>query len=266
MATVWINGTDLEATYGFQLTSEGNVLDGAVVLPGEIEIPTVPGAFFVGPGRVPVREFRLAGTLIAASFATARASLRSLQALLEQGEVTVRLADREDIAIRAVCTGLRSVNLNPQFVQPALAIELTFRAASPYWRDVQALPYRFGSTSAPTPMPMGPASVAPDLWLFGAVANPQVKGYDHRGNELWSATLTITLGVNDAVRIVTSAFDMTIWKYMASPTGVLDDTLLTAGVFPRPLHSSRAAYQYSQWPMLGTTAPRGLAIYPRLWV
>lgn len=266
MATLYLNGVDCEAVYGFQLTSEGNALDGAVVLPGEVEIPSVPGAFFVGPGRVPVREFRLSGVIIASTFATARASLRTMQALLEQGEVVVRLADRDDISIRAVCTGVRPVNLAPQFVQPAVQVELAFRAAVPYWRDTQALPYRFGSTSSPTPMPMGSASVAPDLWLFGPAANPQVKGYDHRGNELWSATFTITLGANDALRIVTSAFDMTVWKYVASPTGVLDDTLLTAGVFPRPLHSSQGTYQYLQWPMLGTTAARGVAVYPRCWV
>lgn len=266
MATIWVNGMDLEVMAGFQMTNEGNVLNSAVVLPREVEIPTVPGSFFVGPGRVAVREFVVRGHVTGTTFDLARDNLTLLQAILGPGSMMVRLFDRADIMIQATCVGCVPVNQPPQFVTPYIEVEITFRTSMPYWRDVQASARWFGSISSPTPMPMGSASVAPDYWLFGSVTNPVLKGYDFQGNEVWSSTFTITLGANDALRIVSSAFDMTIWKYVATPTGVLDDTLLTAGVFPRPLHATEASYRFGQWQMLGTTAPRGVAVYPRHWV
>ena len=52
---------DLEVEYGFQMTNQGNVLDAAVVVPGELRIPNVAGAYLVGPGVVAGREAVLSG-------------------------------------------------------------------------------------------------------------------------------------------------------------------------------------------------------------
>jgi hypothetical protein len=261
MATVYINGQDLAALVGFQLSKQGSTLDGMMTVPDEVTIPTVVGSFFTGPGKVAAREFRLAGFLLVADAATARTNLRLLEALLDQGEVTVELADRTDILIRARCIAVETAPRDPQVLSPVVEVTLVFRASSPYWRDALALPYGFGATM--TAMPQGNASVAPVIWIYGAATNPVLTGYDHMGTALWSATFTITLAATDALKIVTSAFDMTIWKYVNSATGVLDDTLLTAGVFPRPFHSSRAVFQFSQWGALSVSAGTGRAVYPR---
>ena len=268
MPTVWVAGVDLEVEYGFQLTDEGSVLDAATLVPAEIVLPTVVGAYFAGPGQVGVREFVLTGYVAGSTFAGTRQRLERLTDLTQLGEVTIRLADRATMMIRGTVVAVRAVNMRPQFLQTRVDVAIVVRAAVPYWREVMALSTRLGTLAAPEPMPMGSASVAPDYWLFGPVTNPVLKGYDYMGNELWASTLTIALGANDALRLRSSAFDMTIWKYIASATGVQDDTLLVSGsgVFPRPLHANRSSFQFSQWPLVGTSAPSGVAVYPRMWV
>jgi hypothetical protein len=262
MATLYVAGVDLEATLGFQFTNEGSVLDGSVSVPQELEIASVSGVFLAGPGRVPAREFTFRGYLAGATPAVVRANLKVLKSLLGEGLVTVRVADWSDVMIEAKCVRFQAVNQPPAQLAAPVDIEMTFRAPLPYWRDVAVLPHGFGST--PQPMPQGTGDVAPDLWLYGPATTPVLKGYDARGAELWSATFA-TLGANDSYRIVTAAFDMRIEKYLASPTAVVDDAVLTAGVFPRAFHATGWAYDLSQWPALSVSTGTGSAVYPRTW-
>lgn len=263
MATsLWVQGVDTEAEFGFSLSDEGDVLGGAVVIPGEIEIPYAVGSFYAGAPRVPAREFTLVGQMTAADFDTNRDNLTRFKGLMGTGVVTLRLRGALDVMIEAKLVKVSPANLIPQHVTPWVRVEATFRAAFPYWRDLYALPRWFGST--PTVMPQGTGDVAPELWLFGGT-NPVVTGYDYRGNPLWTSTFTITLGANDALRVVTGMQDMSIWKYLASMTGTNDDTLLSAGIFPKSFFATSTSYLLGQFPALSVSSGWGMAVYPRMW-
>lgn len=274
MGTLYLNGCDLEAQLGFSFSDEGTVLDAMVSVPSEVELPGVPGTFFAGPAKLGAREFTLRGWLDGATQSEVRANLKKLIALVGEGLITVRVADWSDVMIEAKCVRFPAKSIPPEQVQVPCDVELTFRAPCPYWRDVVALPY--GLSSTPTAIPCGTASVAPDYWIWPAsataVVNPSIIGYDHRGVEQWRSRFLITLAQTDALRIVTSAFDMTIWKYVNAFAGTIDDSLLSStapSIFPKALYATRQSYRFSQWQLLALTAdsgtPIGRAVFPRMW-
>lgn len=269
MATGWFAGVDVEAQFGFYLSSEGDVYDKAVLVPAEVEIPGVVGSFFTGPGRLGSRDFKLKGFFDGASKAAVLANVKAFASLISDGIIPIRLADWSDVMIEAKLVAFPGSSMPPEQVQIPFDVELTFRAPVPFWRDVNALCYRFDAN--PTPMPCGNASVAPELYgcaTGGASAvTPQLKGYDHRGNEEWSATFA-TLAAGEAYKLVTAAFDMGIYKKAAGSAVWVaqdDQTILTAGVFPKALFSSSAAYRMAQWAMLSGSTGKWVAIYPRTW-
>lgn len=265
MPTLWLGGVDAEAVFGLMLSDEGSVLDGMTAVPQEIEVPWVVGSLFVGPATVKARDFVLKGWLKGTSNADVRTKWTALKALVNAGLRTVRVADWSDAMIEATLVRAVAVAGAPAQISDWMTVELTFRAPIPFFRDVNALSYRFDST--PTPMPCGTAAVAPELYGFGPATTPQLKGYDHRGTEEWSATFA-TLATGEAYKIVTAGFDMALYKKAAGSAlwvAADDQTVLTAGVFPKCLFSTSAAYRLSQWPLLSASSGKWLALYPRMW-
>lgn len=265
MPALTVAGTDLETAFGFFLSDETNALDTGVEVQPEVEIPGVVGAFLAGPPRVAPKEFTLSGFLEAATAAEVHENLRALQDWLRLGLAPIRLGDRPTLTIDARPVAVRPRAMHPQHVQSVIDVDIVVRAPFPYWREGEALAYWFGSS--PTRMPQGSAPVAPDFWIMavgGTATNPQLKGYDALGNELWSATFA-TLNGGEAYRIVTAGADMAIWKYAGSSTPTLSDTSLTAGIFPQSFASDRQSYRFQQWPALSVSAGVGRAVYPRMF-
>lgn len=264
MAELWINETDVQTAFGFTLADEGTVLSAGIVQPGEVSIPGSSGTLFVGPGKIAGREFTVAGQVHSASgFAATRTALIGLKALATDGQVTVRLNGSSTIVIEAVCVAFEADNVNPSHVIDWIDVKMTFKAQSPYWRDLAAVGYTFDANL--TPMPMGNADVWPDYWVYGPANVPVLTGYDAWGSALWTATININLAATDSVRIVTTIYQQAIYKYVNSATPVLDNTLLSAGVFPQKLRSAGAMYTLAQWPMLKTSLGVGKAVYARNW-
>jgi hypothetical protein len=264
MADLWINEVDTSATFSFSLQDEGDSLSGAVTRPNEIIIPGSAATLFTGPGTVATKEFVLRGVVhVEGSFANTRLAVIGLKALVEDGQVTVRLNGWNTVMIEAECVLFKVSNQQPAQVSDWVDVEMTFRSQSPYWRDVAAAGYTFDAT--PTPMPMGTASVAPDYVGYGPANTPILTGYNAAGDALWTATLGINLAATDSVRIVTAMYQQAIYKYVNSATPVLDNTLLSAGVFPRGLFSSGAMYSLGQSPMLKGSVGVWKAVYPRQW-
>jgi hypothetical protein len=263
-ASLWINEVDTWTAFGFFLQDEGDSLHGIVTRPNEVTGPGVAATLFTGPGTTPTKEFTLRGVVhVEGSFSATRLAVIGLKALVEDGTVSVRLDGWNTVVIEAKCVGFKAVNQQPKQVTDWVDVEMTFRSESPVWRDVAARGYAFDST--PTPMPMGTGDVAPDYWLYGPANNPVLSGYDYKGNQLWSSTVVLNLGATDAVRIVTGAFQQAVYKYLTSPTGVRDNSLIPAGTFPKGLFASGRAYALAQWPMVKVSLGTGKAIYPRTW-
>ncbi len=262
MATLWVAGVDLEATLGFQFQDEGEVLHGAVTIPTEIEIPTMRGALFTGPSRVPVREFTLRGYLAGASQAVVRANLKKLIALVGETPVTVRVADWSDVQITAQCVRFPAANYVPAQLAPPVRVEMTFRAANPYWQSTT--PEAVAFTTSAVAMPQGTAPSEPVLTTaVGAATTPVITAKDYLGATLWTATLA-SLGASERYRITTAPGAMTIEKWNGSAWVSAEDAL-TAGIFPRPLPSNGTGYQTSAWPTLQATTGSWTATYSRLW-
>lgn len=264
MADLWINEVDTSVAFSLLLQDEGDSLSGAITRPIEVSIPGSSGTLFVGPGTVATKEFTLRGVVhVEGSFANTRLAVIGLKALAEDGTVTIRLNGWNTVMIEATLVNFKASNQQPEQVSDWVDVEMTFRSQSPYWRDRNALGYTFDSTA--TPMPMGTASVAPDYWVYGPANTPVLTGLDAVGAQLWTSTLGINLAATDSVRIVTAMYQQAIYKYVNSATAVLDNTLLTAGVFPRGLVSQGAMYTLAQWPMVKTSLGVGKAVYPRMW-
>jgi hypothetical protein len=262
MATLYVAGVDLEATLGFQFTDEGEVLSGAVAIPTEIEIPTMRGALFVAPHRVPVREFTLRGYLNGATQAAVRTNLKKLVALVGEDQVTVRVADWSDVQITAKCVRFPAANYPPAQLAPPVRVEMTFRAPNPYWQDTT--PQAIAFTTSAVAMPQGTAPSEPVLTTaVGAATTPMITAKDYVGGTLWTATLA-SLSASERYRITTAPGAMTIERWDGA-VWVADEDALTAGIFPRPLPSNGTGYQTSAWPTLQATTGSWTATYNRQW-
>ncbi len=267
MATVYVAGVDLEATLGFQCTDTGAEHDGAVSVPGELEIPGVRGAIFVGPDRVPVREFTITGFLTGANQAAVRTNFHKLKALVGSEDVTVRVADWTTVDITARCIRFDGQNYPRQsransLNEKEMHVAMTFRAANPYWRDTSNTVVAFTTSAVAMPQGTAPGEAVLES-AVGAATTPTITCKDYLGATLWTATLA-SQGASEKYRITTTPAVMTIEKWNGS-AWVVSDASLTAGVFPKPLPSSPTGYQSSTWPTLQATSGSWTATYKKQW-
>jgi len=262
-STSWIAGYDVEAVFGALLWDEDHILDTAVEVPGELEIPSARGAIFAGPHRTKVREFGLKYTLDGVSRAAVRANFEKMQALLGNGEdVSVRVADRTDLSIVARCVEFPAVIPGAHQVGIPMDIELLFRAPNPYWQSTTPSVVTFDATH--TVMPQGTAASEPVLTSpVGVLAACTLKGYDYLDAEMWSATFEPLSG-GEQYRITTQRFVMTIEKF-TSGIWTNSDSSLTTGIFPRLLPSSGIGFQTSAWPRLSASVRTWTATFSRQW-
>ena len=265
MATSWIASVDVESVLGMLLWDEDHILDTAVEVQGEVEIPMVRGAINAGPNRTKVRDFTLKYTLDGVSRAAVRTNFEKLQALLGDGrDASVRVADRSDLSILARCVEFPAVIPGAHQVGIPLDVELKFRAPNPYWQSTTPSVVTFDTTH--TAMPQGTAPAEPVITSpVGPLAATTLKGYSYLDVEEWSATLA-ALGAGEQYRITTSPAVMTIEKLVGATWFPADDqSVLTAGVFPKVLPSNGTGFQTSAWPRLSASAGTWTATYPRQW-
>ncbi len=269
MASITIGSVDLDATLGFNMTSDGEYLAGAMGVPGSVEIPGVGGGVFGSIDRTAMREFVVEGYLDGASRAAVRTNLHKLRSLVS-AQTTFTYAGWSTVQLLVRCIDFQAFDYpHPNASTRAnavneipVAVRMTFRSANPFWQDIT--PQSVGFTTSPVAMPQGTAPSYPVLTTTaGAIAGPVITAKDHDAVTLWTATLEALL-TGERYRITTEPGVMTLEKYNGS-AWVNSDASLVAGIFPRPLPSEYAAYAASDWPTLEATTGTWTADYPRQW-
>ncbi len=269
MPAVTIQGVDLETTLGFQMTDDGEYLNAAVGIPGEVEVPSMPGGIFAGPDRTPMRQFTIAGYLDGASRAAVRTNLHKLRALVGSDPVTVTLGGWSTVVSTARCIEFEaSDGVNPNSRANAqnefpVKVAMTFRAPNPYWQDIT--PQSVAFTTSAVAMPQGTApGYSVLITSAGAIAGPVITAKDYLGATLWTATLEALLA-GERYRITTEPGVMTLEKFTGG-VWVNSDASLLSGTFPRPLPSDNVAYQTSAWPTIEATSGSWNNDYPKQWM
>lgn len=271
MSALTIAGVDLEATLGAQVHDLGATLDGIMGQRAGVELPTMPGVIRAGAQRTPVREFTFAMTLDGANQAAVRANLDTLKAICGDEDpdttATIVLGDQTARQIEARCTSFvtRRYPLNGtanSMHEVPVLVELTFVADFPYWQDVT--PQSVNFTTSDTALPQGTAPSYPVLTTnTTSAAADTLTCKDKDGATLWTCTLAARSS-GERYRITTALGVMTLEFYNGSSWAV-NEAKRTAGLFPRPMPSSRAGYLASDWPTLASTTGSWTAAYPRCW-
>lgn len=193
-----------------------------------------------------------------------------LDALARQlrGRLLLRTADRPDRELSVVCQGITLTFYDTPLTVVACSVGMTLVAADPVWSDLEPLAYAL-STSR-TACPLGTATVAPTITLYGGVVvNPILIVRAASGEETGRLTLTGSLAANDA--LVIDAGAQTMARYVAGvlqtgPTAGL--TWLTSGTFPLLDPTDGDAAQ-AAWPSIELAAssgtPTGVVTYNRRW-
>lgn len=153
---------------------------------------------------------------------------------------------------------------------PRCEITLTFLLAPTHAIELEPKVYALSTT--PTPMPIGPSSVAPLLWVFGAstpVVDPEVLVTAHTGEEVGRLTFSVSLAADDYLAI--DAATQRVERYVAGVRQTGQSSGLAAvasGQFP-VLSIEDAAPELGAWPRLALTAasgtPTGAAAFARRW-
>ena len=183
-----------------------------------------------------------------------------------RGRLRLRTADRPDREISVVCQGTALTFYHQPLAVVACSLTLTFVAPDPVWTAREPLVLALSGTRVPCPL--GTATVAPRLTLYGGtVVNPVVIVRAANGEEAGRLTLTGSLSSTGA--LVIDAATQTLAHYVA---GVLQTgatvglAWLTSGTFPL-LDPSDADATQSAWPTIELTAssgtPTGVLTYAR---
>lgn len=147
-------------------------------------------------------------------------------------------------------------------------VELSLIAADAARVDVEPLVY--GLSATPVSCPVGTATTAPVIWLYGgSVTDPVVILRDMTGAEVGRLTCSGTLATDDALVIDCAAH--TVDRYVAGvlQTGTAAGLgFVASGVFP-VLSPEDASPDGTVWPTLELSAasgtPTGLVAYYRRW-
>jgi len=183
-----------------------------------------------------------------------------------RGRLRLRAADRPDREISVVCQGTALTFYHQPLAVVACSLVLTFVAPDPVWTDIE--PRVLALSSARVPCPLGTASVAPSLTLYGGtVVNPVVIVRAANGEEVGRLTLTGSLSSTGALVIDAAAQTLDHLVAGVRQTGAtVGLAWLTSGTFPL-LDPSDADAAQTAWPTIELTAssgtPTGVLTYAR---
>jgi hypothetical protein len=183
-----------------------------------------------------------------------------------RGRLVLRTADRPDREISVVCQGTGLTFYDQPLAVSAASLMLTFVAPDPVWMDRE--PLVLGLSSTRVPCPLGTATVAPALTLYGGtVVNPVVIVRAASGEEVGRLTLTGSLVSTGALVIDAAAQTLEHVVAGVRQTGAtVGLAWLTSGTFPL-LDPSDADAAQSAWPTIELSAssgtPTGVLTYAR---
>jgi predicted phage tail component-like protein len=252
---------------GFDLSDLGLAVG---AWPGLLDIPTTSPEPQALPGRaggvlttvevaVGTRDVTIRGTLIAASVAEARDRWHKIKARLDQGLVELVFGDEPTLRIHAL---LRSGEMVPYGHATSAGggkVSLQFLCPDPYRESIEPTIVAIGS--APTPLPMGTAPVAPIIQLMGAT-DPILTYRDQAGEIRGQLALTVTLEANDYLDINGPTSGMTLVESGVRSNGI---GALTAGTF-LVLDARDGDLGTGAWPTLEVSSGTGIVLYRKRWL
>lgn len=187
---------------------------------------------------------------------------RRLSGLLE-----ITTDDAPGRVMRAECKSIVPEWYTGQYAIPAVYLQLEFVAVDPARWDVQPLTYGLGT--ARTSCPVGTATSAPVVEIWGPCSSPAIIVRAHTGAEMHRMEFAVALAAADA--LVVDSAQASIARFVAGvlQTGAASgDGTLTGGRFPI-LSPEHGAPDGSAPPTLELTAasgtPTGLVTYTRRW-
>lgn len=265
--SLWINDRPLDA-FASVLTNIEQHLRPAVLQHDVQNMADRPGLFAtrlsVQPKTVTLRFDLRAQTL------PGRGDLLDNIARVFDGLLELRTADQPTRVLRCVLSSVEVDTYASALAVPVASVTCTLTAADPYKIDREPQLLALGTSR--TACPVGTATSAPVLWLYGgtpSVVNPVVIVRAASGEEAMRLTLTGTLAANDALLI--DGATQTITRFVA---GVVQTgtgaglAWLSSGRFPI-LDPRDADGVRSTWGTLELSAtsgtPTGLAWYVRRW-
>lgn len=143
-----------------------------------------------------------------------QALLQSLHYRIGRDLLEITTDDLPGQCVRAQLDSVTVELYTGAYATPTCYVQLTFVAADPARIDLEPLLYPL--STAPRAIPVGTATVAPLVWLFGGsptVVDPVVIQRDHTGAEVLRCTLTASLATNDYLAIDCARH--TIARYVA---------------------------------------------------
>lgn len=198
-------------------------------------------------------------------------SLADRQAIMDRlarrlgGDLEITTADLPTRFLRGRLSAVE-VQLYPgSFAQPACFVTLRFAIPDAARSEVEPLVY--GLSTARTSCPVGTATSAPFVYVYGACTNPVVILRGASGAEVGRLTFTVTLGATESL-----AIDASTQRIDRTTAGVIQTgassglAVFTSGVFPI-LSPEDATPDGTAWPTLELAAssgtPTGLVLYQR---
>ena len=215
------------------------------------------------------RTIRIAFDLRANTLPDRAALLDNVQRAFD-GLLEVRTADLPTRVLRCVLTAAEVDTYASALAVPVASVTCTMTAADPCKVDREPILLALSSTRVACPV--GTATSAPAIWLYGdstAVVNPVVIVRAVTGEEVMRLTLTGSLTSSDALLIDCATHQITRYVNGVVQTGTNSGLAwLTSGRFPildpRDADGARSAWGTLELAATSGT-PAGLAWYVRRW-
>lgn len=253
---LWLNDVDA-ATYGLRVS---RVL-GAGDAPPRTDTTAVvrgrAGATRLADAQEGVRTITVRGALVAASAADVQTKRDSLLAVVGGTSVRLRTADATAREITATLSTCTFPEVQRQFAQRRLPVELAFTALDPYWLATSDTTVSIAAVDTPTELPLGTAPVRPVITVTGAGTAVTLTLKDSAGALVHTLELTGLAGTGD---VVVDCDALTITEDGTDAIAQLaagDFFLVDPLAYGDPLTSA--------WPTLEVSAGTASIVYRKAW-
>lgn len=201
------------------------------------------------------------GHLLADTVALRNVAFDTLKGRCFAGDtVRLRFVDQGTREWVARCIGIQVDPRGQQFIEPGLALALSFVCESPYGRDTSDSVVD-GITTTLTAIPLGTAPSRPLIRITGPATNPLLAYAHFDATVLQTLQLTGSIAGGDYVEI-----DMDRMTITQSVASVLSSalTMRTAGSF-FALDPAAGSYAAAQWPTVNVSSGTARVTYRKRW-
>lgn len=283
IGTLFLNGQDAEATFGFVVSSimggaagsgrkqaamaAGGMLGGAARSLPLMDIPQLAGS--VDPG-IPIGEDTrgvvITGFINASDYTTVYAALDVLKEVCGTGLVEIRAAYS---ATRAFYGVLETPDVNPDTINllnGRVAVTLAFTCPIPYAIALTHQTISFGATPVDVPLGTAPSSLR-EQWsamieIVGASTSPALTYYNSRGDVVGTMAFTYSPAAGDTILIDVGR--KRVRRFVSSVQSNAMSFLTPGYSFPA-LDPSDGLIRSAQYPKLSVSSGSASLRYYQAW-